>query len=284
MTSLLKRLSRINPVNAIAWAMSATVAFLVLHLCPPSQTDGIMQADNVLLTIAMITREALRVLENQLTFLKLITRQFDDRFGIDGAKIGTVLNVRKPPRYIGRAGQALQIEDAVESQVPVALDTQIGVDISFSAQDLALSIDDFSTRFITPAIASIANRIDSAALGLYKKCPNYVGTPGVVPTAFLTYLSAGVAMDNNLAPMDGQRTITVSPLMQATIVDTLKGLFQSASSIAEQYTKGKMGTSAGFAWYMDQNVRTHTVGPLGGTPLVNGASQQGSSIITDGWT
>jgi hypothetical protein len=45
-----------------------------------------------------------------------------------------------------------------------------------------------------------------------------------------------------------------------------------------------MGTAAGFDWILDQNTRTHQVGPLGGTPLVNGASQTGSSLVTDGWT
>ena len=72
--------------------------------------------------------------------------------------------------------------------------------------------------------------------------------------------------------------------MQATLVDALKGLFQQASEIASQYRKGAMGTAAGFDFYMDQNVTTHTVGPLGGTPTVNGADQTGSAIITQAWT
>ncbi len=45
-----------------------------------------------------------------------------------------------------------------------------------------------------------------------------------------------------------------------------------------------MGRAAGFNWSMDQNVRTHTVGAHGGTPLIAGGSQSGSSITTDGWT
>ena len=119
---------------------------------------------NALLTISMITREALRVLENNLTFTKGVNRQYDSRFGVEGAKIGTVLNVRKPPRYVGRTGSAISIEDAVETQVAVTLDTQFGVDISFTSEDLALKIADFSERFITPAVATIANKIDHSGL------------------------------------------------------------------------------------------------------------------------
>ena len=239
---------------------------------------------NTYLTIGMVTSEALRVLENNLTFTNKVNRQFDDSFGVDGAKIGTTLNVRKPTRYVGRTGQAMSLEDATETQVPVKLDTQFGVDVQFSSQDLALSIDDFSNRFITPAIATIANKIDRDGLQLYKDVYNTVGTPATTPTALLTYLTAGVRMDDDAAPMDGMRCLILTPLMQATIVDALKGLFQQSSAIASQYTKGVMGTAAGFDWAMDQNVATHTAGTFPGTPLVNGASQTGSSLVTDGWT
>jgi len=240
---------------------------------------------NALLTIAMITREALRVLENNLTFTRQVSRQFDDKFGVEGAKIGTVLNVRKPPRYIGRSGQALSVEAAVETQVPVTLDTQFGVDISFSSQDLALSIDDFSERFLKPAIATVANKMDNDGLKLFRQVANFVGAPGTTPSAWLTFLDAGVKLDNAACPQDGQRSIVMTPRMQATLVDALKGLFQSASAIAEQYRKGKMGESGGFSFYMDQNCATHTTGALGGTPLADAAvAQTGSNIITDGWS
>lgn len=235
----------------------------------------------------MITREALRVLENNLKFTSQVSRQYDDRFGIEGAKIGTTLNIRKPPRYVGREGQALQVEGSVESQVPLTLTTQFGVDISFSSADLALSIDDFSKRFLAPAIATVANRIDFQGLGEYIKVANFVGTPAVVPastTALTTYLQAGQKLDEEAAPMDDMRTIIMTPAMQVGIVDALKGLFQQSTAIAQQYATGRMGRAIGFEWIMDQNVRTHVVGALGGTPLVNAANQTGSSIITDGWS
>ena len=240
---------------------------------------------NTLLTISMITREALRVLENNLTFAKNVNRKYDDRYGVEGAKIGTVLNVRKPPRYVGRTGTAISVEDATETQVAVTLDTQFGVDISFTSEDLALKIDDFSKRFISPAVATIANKIDTAGLALYKDIYSSVGTPATVPNALLTYLQSGVKLDDNCTPMDGARSVTITPLMQATIVDALKGLFQQSALIASQYRRGQMGTAVGYDWYMDQNCNTHTTGVFttSATPLVNGASQTGAALITDGW-
>lgn len=239
---------------------------------------------NTLLTISMITREALRVLENNLTFTKLVNRQYDDRFGVEGAKIGTTLNVRKPPRYIGRVGQALNIENSTETSVPVVLNTQRGVDIQFSSQDLALSIDDFSDRFIKPAIASIANAIDADGMAQITNIWNAVGTPGTTPNSLLTYLNAGVLLNNNAAPMDGERYMVISAQMQATLVNALSGLFHAAAQISEQYRKGEMGTTAGFEFYMDQNVNSFTVGAQGGAPLVNLGGQTGSVLNSKGWT
>lgn len=240
---------------------------------------------NTLLTPQEITQEALFILENNLVFTKQVNREYDPKFGIEGAKIGTVLNIRKPIRYIGRTGALLSVEDATETQVAVALDTQFGVDVNFTSVELGFSIDRFSDRILKPAVATIANKIDKDGLVMAKNnTANSVGAPGTVPNAMLTYLLAGVKLDDNSAPVDDERSMVVSPLMEATIVDALKGLFQSATEIAKQYRKGRMGTTGGFNWYMDQNVPTHTFGARGGAPLVNGNAVTGSVLSVKGAT
>lgn len=237
---------------------------------------------NTFLTISMITREAATILENNLKTASRIRRKYDDKFGVEGAKIGSVLNIRKPARYVGREGQALQIESITETSVPLTLEKQFGVDFSFSSQDLALTIDDFNKRILAPAIATVANKIDLYACGLSESVNHFVGAPATVPNTLLTYLQAGQHMDEEATPMDGERTIVMTPAMQVTIVDALKGLFQQASAIGQQYMKGRMGSAIGFEWMMDQNIITHTVGTLGSTPLINGANQTGSSLTADG--
>lgn len=239
---------------------------------------------NVLLTPAMITLEALMVLKNNLTFTRYVNRQYDKKFGIEGAKIGDTLNVRKPPRYRGRRGPALQVEDIIQTSVPVTLGTQYGVDMSFTSKDRALSIERFSQDIIGPAVAKIANDIDADGMLLYRSVWNQVGTPGTVPNAALTYLQAKTYLDNNACPMDGRRSMVISSNMESYIVDALKGLFQSASKIRDQYESGRMGTGLGFEFSMDQNVYSHTIGALGGTPLVNTNGQSGTSLLTRGWT
>jgi hypothetical protein len=238
---------------------------------------------NTLLTIGQVTQESARVLVNNLGLAKKINREYDDQFAVKGAKIGNTLNIRKPPRYAGRTGDAMQIEDATETSVPLVLTTKFGVDLAFGQTDLLLSVDDFSSRFLKPQIAKIANRVDFDGTLLYQTVYNTIGTPGVVPNTALLYLQVGQRLSEEACPFE-DRSICITPGMNATIVDALKGLFQSGDKIASQYNKGMMGTGLGFDWYLDQNLRTHKVGPLGGTPLVNGSNQTGSALLTKGWT
>jgi hypothetical protein len=232
----------------------------------------------------MITTESVRVLENNLAFAKGVNREYDDSFAQSGAKIGDTLNVRKPARYLGRSGQTLAIEDHTETSVPLQLNTQFGVDVQFTSKDMALSLDDFSDRFIKPAMAVVANKIDRDGLALYKDVFNTVGTPGTTPTLLRTYLQAGAKLDFEGAPKDNMRSAIIDPNAQVELIDSLKGLFQSTDKIASQYESGNMGQAAGFKFSMDQNVNVHTVGPQGGVPIVNGAGQTGSNLVTSGWT
>jgi hypothetical protein len=233
----------------------------------------------------MRTKEALRVLENRLTFTKFLTRIYDDQFLRKDAKIGNTLDIRKPPRFQGRTGSALSLEDVTETFVPLTLDTQFGVDVVFSSQELLLDINTFSQKFLKSRVATIANRIDFDGLALYKDVYNAIGTPGTVPATRLLYLQNGQRLNEEAAPDDDDRSMIVSPAMEATIVNTDAALFHPSRSISDQYTYGKKGHALGFRFSMDQNVNTHTSGVFttGSTPLTNGASQTGNSLITDGW-
>ena len=239
---------------------------------------------NNLLTISKITNEALMVLENELTFTNNVTREYDDQFAVTGAKIGNTLNVRRPGRFIGTTGPALNVEDFNETSVPVTLSTQFHVDTQFTTQDLALSLDMFSDRILKPAVAAIANKMDLDGLTMAKNnVANIVGTAGTPPTGLITYLTAGAYLDSEGAPRDGRRSCVVEPFTSATIVDSLKGLFVPSDVIGKQYTKGMMGRdSAGMNWYMDQNVVNQTFGSYSGKTLSVDTTSASFGIAT-GW-
>ena len=239
---------------------------------------------NNLLTISKITNEALMVLENELTFTSEVNRDYDDQFAVSGAKIGNTVNVRRPGRFIGTTGPALNVEDFNETSVPVTLDTQFHVDTQFTTQDLALSLDMFSDRILKPAVAAIANKMDRDGLVTAKnKTANIVGTAGTPPTGLITYLTAGAYLDSEGAPRDGRRSCIVEPFTSATIVDSLKGLFMPSDKISAQYEKGLMGVdSAGMSWKMDQNVVSHTFGSYATSVLTTNTATFTGSLST-GW-
>ena len=241
---------------------------------------------NTLLTISKITNEALMVLENELTFTSQVDRNYDDQFAVVGAKIGATVNVRRPGRFIGTTGPALNVEDLNETSVPVTLSTQFHVDTQFTTQDLALSLDMFSDRILKPAVAAIANKIDfdgttTAAL----QTANIVGTAGTPPTGLITYLSAQAYLDSEGAPRDGRRACIVEPFTSATIVDSLKGLFVPTAQISSQYTKGLMGRdSSGMDWKLDQNIVSQTFGNFtSSTVTASVATTTATGFLTSGW-
>ncbi len=238
---------------------------------------------NTLLTISDITQEALMVLENNCVFADGVTKEYDDRFAVDGAKIGATINVRRPGRFIGTTGPNLNVEDFNETYVPVTLTTQFHVDVQFNTQDLTLSLDDYSKRVLKPAIAAIANKVDRDGLTMAKNnTANTVGTVGTLANAFSTYLTAGAYLDSEGTPKDGERRIYVEPFTSAALVDNLKGLFNPQANIGELYKKGLMGKEhGGMDWYMDQNVVNHAWAY--GTSAVTVAVNQTSAGLATGW-
>ena len=239
---------------------------------------------NNLLTISKITNEALMVLENELTFTSEVDRNYDDQFAVVGAKIGNTVNVRRPGRFIGTTGPALNVEDFNETSVPVTLSTQFHVDTQFTTQDLALSLDMLSDRVLKPAVAAIANKIDRDGLTTAKNnTANIVGTAGVAPTGLITYLSGQAYLDSEGAPRDGRRSCIVEPFTSATIVDSLKGLFNPTAAVSAQYTKGLMGRdSGGMNWKLDQNVVSQTFGSYA-TATLACATTTATGFLTSGW-
>src|SRR5579862_6657168 len=115
---------------------------------------------NVILTNQEISFENLLILKNSLSFTKRVNREYDSRFGRAGAKIGYLLNIRKPARSVSTAGQGIQLQDYIERSVPLVLNKQYQQAAAFTSSDKTLSLDDFSNRVTKPKIIQIANDID----------------------------------------------------------------------------------------------------------------------------
>ena len=236
---------------------------------------------NTLLTPTIISNELLRRFKNNLNFAKNCTHEFDSEFD----KIGGQFNLRVPVKFSAVKSAVLSVQDVTEVTKPLVINTQAHTGFQFTSKDLTLTVDKFGDRYLNSAAVALANTFEADGLTMaYQNTFNMVGTPGTTPTALRTYKAALAAMDKQSAPFDGDRNIVINSDAELEIIDSLKGLFQSSTQIKNQYEMGRMGTAMGADWNLNQVVRTHQVGALGGTPTVNGGSQTGYSLVTNGWT
>lgn len=234
-------------------------------------------ASNALLNPSLITKETLPILVNNLVAANKVNRQFENQF----VKIGSSLTVRKPNQFTVTNGPGLSIQDIAEPSTSITISYQQHVDFQFNSQELTLTIEEFSERYLMPAGEQLANSLDQTVLANTPSVFNEVGTPGTVPNSFAALAAVGQRMDEGAVPQPN-RCLVLNPAAYWSMSTAMIGFF--VQSVSEPALKGFLANIANFEIYMDQNVYTQTVGAYGGTPVVNGAGQTGSSLVTSGWT
>jgi hypothetical protein len=238
---------------------------------------------NSILTIDMITRKALEILENNLVLTRNVNRQYDDSFAVEGAKIGSTLRIRLPDRALVTDGAALQVQDDNEQFTTLAVSTQKHIGVNFTSAELTMQLDDFAERVLKPRISQLASSIDADVANAYKTIGNTVGTPGTTPATSLVLLQAQQKLNENAAVMT-PRYATVNPAANAGLVEGMKGLFNPTDTISKQFKNGMMGTGVlGFDEInMSQSIKQHTTGTRIATGNTTGAAvtTEGSSTLT----
>ena len=241
---------------------------------------------NTLATPSWTTKEVARGFINKLVFLANVNRTYDDQYEIAGAKVGNTVNARLPQRFTVTDGQALQLQNLYDQPVPITLTNQKNVAFGYSSAQATTELDDIRTRYVTPGSEALANAAEVLAFdAVYTDIYSSVGTPGTTPSATLTYLQAGVKLTDLSTPLRG-RVAVLDPLAMSTLANTTSSLFNPTAVISENYEEGMFGRKqlGVDKWLQDPVRPTHTTGTFtASTPLVNGASQTGSSLITDGW-
>jgi len=236
---------------------------------------------NSLLTIDMITRKSLEILENNLVITRTINRQYDDSFAKSGAKIGSTLRIRLPDRALVTDGAALQVQDDVEQNTSLTVSSQKHIGINFTTAELTMQLDDFAERVLKPRISQLAASIDADVANSFQNIFQSVGTPGTTPGTSLVLLQAQQKL-NEAAAVMSPRYATVNPAANAALVEGMKGLFNPVSTISKQFKSGLMGE--GILGYeelnMSQSIKQHTTGSRTGSHTVTTTvATQGASTI-----
>lgn len=239
---------------------------------------------NVFENPSFITNEGMRLLKNNLQFVRNLDTDFGHYF-TETPKKGESISVRKQTRFVGRDGETFSAEGYTEKVCSMTVQETAGVDLQFSNRELMFNFERFSERVIAPAMQTLANKIESAALNLaITGTANTVGTPGTIPNTLKTYNQARAKMSWEGAPPEGH-TLLINPDMQVEAVDAGRSLFNPSMVISKAFETGQLGSHYNAKVYECQNLYTHVVGAQGGTPLVNGTIADGAtSVMIDGWT
>lgn len=238
---------------------------------------------NSLLTISMITREAVMIFKNSNAFMQNIDTQYDGSFGVDGAKIGDTLRVRLPLDYVVTNGPGLSVQNSVEQQTTLTMSYQRHVDLSFSSAEQMLSVDDYSERFLMPAMNNLAGNMASTIMagsegGICNIVANLTAGGAIDRPTLETVLEGRAVLAENSAPQL-DRKFVLDPRTMSRLTASLSGLLNPATDISKQYRDGAVYQSSGFTWMEDQTSIKHTNGSFtAGT--VSGAGQTGTTLTT----
>lgn len=241
---------------------------------------------NSLLTISMITREAVRLWKNSNAFLQNVDMQYDDSFAVVGAKIGSTLRVRLPNDFTVTTGPALSVQDTSEQSTTLTLATQKHVDVAYSTAERTMQLDDYSRRVLAPMVNNLAGAVavdimSGAEGGICNFVANQDAAFNILSPNQQTYLLAGASLGKNSSPI-ANRKIVNSLDTEARVVSALSGLLNPASEISRQYVTGRMYDALGFIWMSDQTIISHTTGALAqGSATINGANQTGLIITVN---
>lgn len=250
---------------------------------------------NNTLTADVVAKIALPILENELGILNKMYRAHESEFDstVNGYKKGDTIRIRRPADFTVRTGATASSQDVIEGNTSLVVDQQIGIDFQFTSTDLTLKVEDMGERIIKPAMSNLVNTLALDVLTqMYRGTYNYVGAPGTRISSFAAFSKAPERLDELAAPND-QRGAVLCPNDFWGMVGSNTALY-APNIVQTALRTGELGDLGGLSTWMSQVVPSHTVGPLGGTPLINGGSQNvtydtakltwSQSLITDGWT
>lgn len=236
---------------------------------------------NLFRNVRWITMESLRILLNKLEISPFFNTDYNKEFTKE-FKVGDTVEVRYPQRFLIRDGQGYSAQGLTDRFTTVTCDQQFGIDFDWTSAEQALNLDDVRSRYIEPAMAQLANEIDSrAALWAHQNTNNIVGALGTTPTAYSTYLAARGRMVELACP-PGEKGMIATPQMINTIIGNNLTLFNPPSEITKQFKEGAVGQASGFQWYESNNLYSHTSGiwaTVASGVTVSGANQSGTSLL-----
>jgi hypothetical protein len=218
---------------------------------------------NINLNTDLITRESLRVLHQEMNFVSNITRDYDNSFAKDGAKIGDTIRVRLPIQHYTGTGATMATgasADSIQTNTTLQLSTQRHVPMRFTSEEKTLDIDDFSSRHIRPAMKKLGAMVENDVLATaLTGTANLHKAATLATPVYKDIMEARKILQEQLAPQDA-RTILLDPQMSVDLNDALKGLYHDSANIKRAFVEGLITRAQGFDFYENTLLPDYTSG------------------------
>jgi hypothetical protein len=223
---------------------------------------------NSLLTPTVILKEAGRLFHQKARFIPAINREYDDKFAQSGAKVGYSIALRDRNQYTVTTGATLAVQDTTEASQTLTVNTQKHIGLNFTSADLTMVIDEFSDRYLKPAMAALVANVEADALiSMRKQVANFVDS-NASAFAFLDVGKGKQFLDEYLTPPD-ERSLLLCPTHATKYMDAVKGLVVPGGKLGNQYSSGIVEDVTGFS--------------IGGTTHLT-AHQTGTAVATTGYS
>ena len=255
---------------------------------------------NTVLTSTIISKELLMQFENSLIVARKVDWQYNDKFATSENKIGAQYRVRIPVLFsVNRNNLAFSAQAVTEKYSQLTVSNSYTVPFTFSDADLALKIEDFSSRYVKQAVAVLAATFDTDIASACVNCyagssvdggvttatPNSAGwVVGSYATALTsdTILNAFQVLLDSGCPDDGDIVGVLSPRANRQLANAQLTLFNAQESISRIYTKGYIGDFSGIEFNVSQSMATHVNGAQGTLAVTSAASNSLSAYAETG--
>jgi len=245
-------------------------------------------SNTITAVIPKILARGLTALRSQVMYTRLVNLDYS----LETRKVGSTIDVPLSSAIVATnvtpAAVPSDPGNSTISTVQISLDNWQKTNFGLTDDDLN-KIDaqaNFIPLQMSAAFEGLASAINTSVAATYTGIHGYVGTAGTTPFGsgieVASATDARKVLNEQLCPRDNRYAI----LDYAAEANALAlQQFSDAEKIGSSDVKisGEIGKKFGINWSADDAVPTHTLGAAG-TPLVQGASQTGTSFIVDGFT
>ena len=238
---------------------------------------------NAVVTPQVFAKLVLMDLGGALNVCRNMSTAVTPEFAKKSMKVGASVDVRKPYRFTVSTGLKYDPQPLTDQVTPVKVAQVAQVAFDWDSVEKTLSIREARELYSKPAALALASTINAqAAQYISWNTFNATGTPATTPVDEQPYLKAGDLLIEQGLPQDEELNLIVNRKFSSTFVHGVKTLYNPTGAISQQWKQGQMVDSLGYNVFRDQTIYTRTVGPLGGSPLVDATGTVTGVVSADG--